>query len=207
MADNYLEKKMEQHHAGSGRIISKQKVSLVSLMEKSRGVNGYNSSYKVRIDQLRRIVAVNGKLFSSCKSPVLRFRLVTAEEAGNVLPCIAAGNIGNDVGLSLPGHEPNAFVVVCSTVETTPSVYVELGMSLQSMLLQTAEIGLNGMFLMSFDPAKLAEVLSLPYAPLALLAVGKRADATTENRFDVKDSSCNGSPIPDIAINELIIGQ
>ena len=176
MADNYLEKKMEQHRAAVAGDTKKAKVSLVSLLEKNRSTRGYDSSFVVREDQLRRIVAVNTKVASARNRQPLRFRLVTAEEACKVLPHIAMGCGLKELQLPLPGTEPNAFIVVCSTIEPRPSTYVDLGISVQSMLLQAVEIGLNGLCILSFDKEKIKEALGIALEPLMVVAIGKSAE-------------------------------
>ena len=85
MADNYLEKRMEQYRS-SQAVSSVKKEGLASLLIKNRSTRGYDASYIVRADQLRRIVGVNNKLASARNRQPLRFRLVTADEAQKVLP-------------------------------------------------------------------------------------------------------------------------
>lgn len=176
MADNYLEKRMEQFRSSAGAAPAKSKNSLSALLLKNRSTRGFDSSFKVRKDQLVRIVSVNNKVASARNRQVLRFALVTEERAHLVLPHITMGSALSDVKLPLPGKEPNAFIVVCSVCEPHVSTYVDLGISVQSMLLQAVEIGLNGVCLMSFDKEKIKENFSLPYEPLMVLAIGKSAE-------------------------------
>ena len=211
MADNYLEKKMEQHRASSGYAVSKQKVSLAALLAKNRSMRVYDSSYIVRADQLRRIVSVNDKLASARNRQVLRFRIVASDEAVKVLPFVTMGSAIKDVALPMPGCEPNAFIVVCSCIEPRPSTYVDLGISVQSMLLQAVEIGLNGICLMSFEKDRIVENLLLPYEPLAVLAIGKAAERV--EIVDIKENEDhtyyrrNGVHyVPKVVVDDLIIG-
>ena len=209
MADNYLEKKMEQYRGGSAAT-AKPKGSLASLVLKNRSTRGYDSTFKVRKDQLYRIVAVNTKLASARNRQLLRFRLVTAEEARKVLPHISMGAGLEELSLPLPGCEPNAFIVVCSTEEPRNSTYIDLGISVQSMLLQAVEIGLNGLCIMSFDAEAVVKELSLPYRPLIVVAIGKSAE-----RIELVDIPADGNRgyyrkdgthyVPKITVDELII--
>ena len=92
MADNYLEKRMEQYRSRSSSSQGvKTKEGISSLLVKNRSTRGYDASYFVRADQLRRIVSVNTKLASARNRQPLRFRLVTAGEAQKVLPFIRMG--------------------------------------------------------------------------------------------------------------------
>ena len=175
MADNYLEKRMEQYRSNQA-VSSAKKDGLASLLIKNRSTRGYDASYMVRVDQLRRIVGVNCKVASARNRQILRFRLVTADEAQKVLPFIRMGAGLKELQLPIDGTEPNAFIVVCSTIEPRNSTYVDLGISAQSMLLQAVEMGLNGLCIMDFDSAGLVDVLQLPYKPLLVIAVGKSAE-------------------------------
>ena len=176
MADNYLEKKMEEHRAGRVSSGAKSKSNFGALLAKNRSTRGYDSSFIVREDQLRRIVAVNSRVASARNRQLLRFRLVTADEAHKVLPHIKMGMGLSCVSLPLPGCEPNAFIVVCSIIEPRQSTYIDLGISVQSMLLQAVEIGLNGLCILAFDKDKIREGLGLRYEPLMVLAIGRSAE-------------------------------
>lgn len=173
MADNYLEKKMELLHSQSQVVKSAQKGGLSVLLEKNRSTRGYDQSFIVRKDQLRRIVAVNTKVASARNRQLLRFRIVAKDEAYKVLPHIRMGSALSEMNLPLPGTEPNAFIVVCSVEKPNSSTFVDLGISVQSMLLQAVEIGLNGVCLMSFDKNAIVSELSLPNEPIVVLAIGK----------------------------------
>ncbi|MBO5922407.1 MAG: nitroreductase family protein [Bacteroidaceae bacterium] len=210
MADNYLEKRMEEFRSVVGSAPAKAKGSLSSLLLKNRSTRGFDNSFKVRKDQLMRIVSVNNKIASARNRQVLRFSLVTEERAHLVLPHIAMGSALSEMKLPLPGTEPNAFVVICSVCEPHASTYVDLGISVQSMLLQAVEIGLNGVCLMSFDKERIKENLSLPYEPLMVLAIGKSAENI--RLVDMpKGGDCNYYRengvhyVPKLSIDDLII--
>lgn len=175
MADNYLEKRMEQYRSRPASTM-KPKDGLAGLLAKNRSTRGYDSSYLVREDQLRRIVAVNCKVASARNRQPLRFRLVTSDEAPKVLPHIRMGAGLKEMNLPVPGTEPNAFIIVCSTIEPRNSTFIDLGISVQSMLLQAVEMGLNGLCIMDFDADALVEGLQLPYKPLLVIVIGKSAE-------------------------------
>ena len=210
MADNFLEKRMEQYRARSGGAVAKGKDGLAALLLKNRSVRGYQSSYIVREDQLRRIVAVNSRVPSARNRQPLRFRLVLCDEAAKVLPLVHMGSGLADVELPLKGTEPNAFIVVCSTIEPRNSTYVDLGISVQSMLLQAVEMGLNGLCMMAFDKEALTEVLGLPCEPLAVLAIGKGCE--TVKIVDIAADGDRGyyrkdgvHYVPKVVVEDLII--
>ena len=66
-----------------------------------------------------------------------------------------------ELHLPLPGTEPNAFIVICTAAEPDDELYIDLGISAQSMLLQAVEIGLNGLCIRAFDREALKLSLAL----------------------------------------------
>lgn len=174
MADNYLEKRYEET-LGSGKIrVKKIGHTVDELLTKNRSTRGYKKAYKVSRQELERIVGVCTRIPSARNQQVLRMRLVTSDSgADKVLPLVKMGAALPELHLPLPGTEPEAFIVVCSTVPENPMVDIDLGIAAQSMLLKAVEMGLNGLIIAAFNRAKLQETLALPYTPLLLLAIGK----------------------------------
>ena len=173
MADNYLEKKMEAYRARPEGPKRPARPTLEQLLRRNRSCRGYDPAFIVRADQLRRIVAVNRLIPSARNQQVLRFRTVTAAEAHKVLPHIRLGGALPELHLPFAGTEPQAFIVVCSVVEPDNYVWIDLGISAQSMLLQAAEIGLNGLCIGAFDRAALCRELELTLTPLLVIALGR----------------------------------
>lgn len=175
MADNYLGKKMEDHQRATtpARRTSR---SLSQLLERNRSHRAFDASFRVREDQLRRIVEVATKVPSARNQQVLRFRMVLADEAAKVLPHIRLGGALPELHLPVAGTEPNAFIIICSTVAVSHYVSVDLGIVAQSMLLQAVEIGLNGICIGAFDAKAIGEAFDLPYDPVLILAIGRGAD-------------------------------
>ncbi len=209
MADNYLEKRMEQYRSNQA-VSSAKKDGLASLLIKNRSTRGYDASYIVRADQLRRIVGVNCKVASARNRQILRFRLVTADEAQKILPFIRMGAGLKELQLPIEGTEPNAFIVVCSTIEPRNSTFVDLGISAQSMLLQAVEMGLNGLCIMDFDADRLVDSLQLPYKPLLVIAIGKSAERI--KLVDIKEGDDHAyyrkdcvHYVPKVVVEDLII--
>ena len=210
MADNYLEKRMEQYRSHLAASPGAKKEGLATLLLKNRSTRGYDASYIVRADQLRRIVAVNNKLASARNRQVLRFRLVASDEAQKVLPFIRMGAGLKELQLPVDGTQPNAFIVVCSTIEPRNSTFVDLGISAQSMLLQAVEMGLNGLCMMDFDADGLVESLHLPYKPLLVIAVGKSSEKIQLVDINEDDDHSyyreNGVHyVPKVVVEDLII--
>ena len=166
---------MEDHQRASAP--AKRPVpTLARLLERNRSHRAFDATFRVREDQLRRIIEVATKVPSARNQQVLRFRPVLADEASKILPHIRLGGALPHLKLPVAGSEPNAFVVICSTVEMSHYVSVDLGIVAQSMLLQAVEIGLNGICIGAFDAKAVKEELDLKYEPCLVLAIGRGAD-------------------------------
>ena len=178
MADDYLGRKMEEYRARAAASATphRPQASLRRLLAKNRSYRGYDPQFHVREDQLRSIIEVNTLIPSARNQQVLRFRPVLEDEAAEVLPHIRLGAALAELHLPLPGTEPRAFIIVCSTVPETRYVSIDLGISAQSMLLRPTKRGLNGIGFGSFDLQATREAFRLPGNPVPLLAVGREAD-------------------------------
>lgn len=184
--------------------------TLGRLLLKNRSHRGYDARFIVREDQLRRIIGVNTKIPSARNQQVLRFRPVLADEAPKVLAHIRLGGALPELRLPLPGTEPNAFIIVCSTVGENRYVDIDLGISAQSMLLQAAEIGLNGICIGAFDKERIKQEFGLETDPLLVLAVGKGVEKIELTQIGADDDHAyyreNGTHyVPKVRLEDLMI--
>ena len=176
MADNYLGKKMEDFLAGK-TTTSKRTMTFAKLVAKNRSYRGFDNSFTVRADQLRRIMEVVPACPSARNRQALRLRAVLHDEAEKVLPFIRLGGALRDMKLPLPGTEPRAFIVICSTDAEDKYINMDIGIIAQTMLLQATEIGLNGICIGAFDHEAVQRSLELPFEPLLIVAIGKGAES------------------------------
>ena len=202
MADDYLGRKMEEYLArtASGPRNRRPLATLGRLLLKNRSG-----------DQLRRIIGVNAKIPSARNQQVLRFRPVLADEAPKVLPHIRLGGALPELHLPLPGTEPNAFIIICSTVAEDRYVDIDLGISAQSMLLQAVEIGLNGICIGAFDKEPIRREFGLDAEPLLILALGKGIEKIELTEIGSDGDRAyyrkNGTHyVPKVRLEDLLIG-
>ncbi len=210
MADNYLEKKMEEYRSRSVAPKRPSATSLNRLLLLNRSHRGYDPRRVVTTDELRRIVSVNTRIPSARNQQCLRFRMVTAEEAHLVLPHIKLGGALPHLHLPIEGTEPQAFIIVCSTIEENKWVDMDLGISAQSMLLKATEMGLNGICIGAFNAQAITEALALPYAPLLILAIGKGAEQIQLTEIAAEESHAYYRTdgvhyVPKVKLEELLI--
>ena len=175
MADNYLEKKYEELRE-KRPVIKRNHLSLDTLLHRNRSYRGYDPARIVTREELMKMVEATTLVPSGKNQQALRYRLVTAEESGKVLPLIRLGAVLPELHLPFPGTEPRAFLVICSTVPENPVLDIDLGIAAQSLLLKAVEMGLNGIIIRAFDPGKMQESLGLELTPLLVIAIGKGAE-------------------------------
>ena len=181
MADNYLGRKMEEYEAQKCASVRTRRVSLQSLLMKNRSTRGFDTSFKVRHDQLLSLVEAARLTPSAMNQQVLRYRLVTEEEAHLILPHIRLGGALPELHLPAEGTEPNAFVVICTDKESR-YVDMDMGIATQTILLRAVEMGLNGVCIAAFDHEAVRVALQLPIAPQLILAIGR-----SNERIEVVD--------------------
>jgi len=221
MADNYLEKRYEET-LGAGRTrVKRVGHTLDELLLRNRSQRGYLKDYVVKREELERIVGVCSRIPSAKNQQVLRFKLVTRDSGAEiVLRNIKLGGALPELHLPYPGTEPEAFIIVCSTVEENKLVDVDLGIALQSMLLKAVEMGLNGIIIGAFNKENIKrELLSSnpdstsaqsPYEPLMVLAIGKGIEKIELTPIHADESHAyyrenNTHYVPKIPAKELII--
>lgn len=186
MADNYLGNKFEEFerkyglkHRGSSTLKNRPGPSLDTLLKQNRSTRGYDPSFPVGEEVLRDIIRVNTLIASAGNAQRLRFRPVCEDSQVRLVhPLLKMGAALPELHLPLPGTDPPAYIVVCTTASVEDRmVAIDLGISFQSMALRAVEKGLRCLMIESFDRDGLVEALSLPYPPVGVLAVGKGAES------------------------------
>lgn len=211
MADNYLEKKMEEYRS---RSTTPQRQSSAATLNRllllNRSHRGYDQHRVVTVEELRRIVSVNTRIPSARNQQCLRYRLVTREEAHLVLPHIKLGGALPELHLPTEGTEPQAFIIVCSTIEENKWVDMDLGISAQSMLLKATEMGLGGICIGAFNAQAITEAFSLPHFPLLVIAIGKGAEQIQLTEISAEESHTYYRKegihyVPKVKLDDLVI--
>jgi hypothetical protein len=135
---------------------------------------------------------------------------VTKDEAHLVLPHIKLGSALPELHLPIEGTEPQAFIIVCSTIEENKWVDMDLGISAQSMLLKATEMGLNGICIGAFNAQAITDACALPYAPLLILAIGKGTEQIQLTEISAEESHTYYRKdgihyVPKVKLDDLLI--
>lgn len=192
MADNYLEKRYEEvFGSGARKVTVKHSTpSLNTLLVKNRSIRRYRQDFTVTEEQLRTIVEVNVKLGSAMNRQALRFRIVADNAEGEV-------NALRDILFREPARSEStrAYIIVYSTIPEERYIDIDLGISLQSMALKAAELGLNCLIKGNIDKDGLSSLFGTGEGlePVAVLCVGKAAESVF-----LKPVSADSSGEPDL---------
>lgn len=184
MADNYLEKRYEEVFGSGARKVTVKRgtPSLNTLLVKNRSIRRYRQDFVVTEEQLRTIVEVNVKLGSAMNRQALRFRIV----ADNAMEEVYAAstdkvNALRDILFREPARPESAraYIIVYSTIPEERYIDIDLGISLQSMALKAAELGLNCLIKGNIDKEGLSSLFGTGdgLEPVAVLCVGKAAES------------------------------
>lgn len=192
MADNYLEKRYEEvFGSGARKVTVKHSTpSLNTLLVKNRSIRRYRQDFVVTEEQLRTIVEVNVKLGSAMNRQALRFRIVADNAEGEV-------NALRNILFREPARSESAraYIIVYSTIPEERYIDIDLGISLQSMALKAAELGLNCLIKGNIDKDGLSSLFGTGdgLEPVAVLCVGKAAESVF-----LKPVSADSSGEPDL---------
>lgn len=211
MADNYLGRKMEEYFARPAAKTSHKMLGTLSrLVSKNRSHRSYDPRFEVRDDQLQRILSVVNRLPSARNAQVLRYRPVPHREAHLMQPLIALGAALPDLHLPSPDTPPSAYIIICSTVDETRYVDIDLGIAAQTLLLQAVEMGLNGICIAAFDAARVKETFSLESRPLLVLGLGRGTDTISLKEIRSGEDTAYYREdgvhyVPKLSLDDLII--
>lgn len=207
-----MEKKLDEFHNGKKKTVIKTVgQSLDTLLLKNRSYRGYDKQRVVSIETLKSIVGVNNKIPSARNQQVLRFKLVTRDSGADVvLANIKLGGALPELHLPLQGTEPEAFIIVCSTIAENKLVDIDAGIAVQSMLLKAVELGYNGIIIGAFNKERITEAVQLPYEPLLILAIGKGIESirlteigeNDDHRYYRQDGT---HYVPKVKIEDLLL--
>lgn len=184
MADNYLEKRYEEvFGSGARKVTVKHSTpSLNTLLVKNRSIRRYRQDFTVTEEQLRTIVEVNVKLGSAMNRQELRFRIVADDAEGEVnAASMDKVNALRDILFREPARPESAraYIIVYSAIPEERYIDIDLGISLQSMALKAAELGLNCLIKGNIDKDGLSSLFGTGdgLEPVAVLCVGKAAES------------------------------
>ena len=184
MADNYLEKKMEEFKAMPGKGVAsrsfKGNATLSKLVEKNIQYKEFNNKIIVRESHLNELAAF-AKNYEN-------FECKICLEQGEIEKIVNSIKNFNPNLLNFNSEDtlPKAFIILGKIVNSgiinansgiISEDFVNSGIILQTILLRATEMGLNGTYTVLENNAALAQEMSLDFYPIAVVAIGKGAKA------------------------------
>lgn len=176
MADNYLESRYEEVFGSGARksVIKRTNPSLNTLLVKNRTIRRFRQDIDINAEQLSTIVNVNSSLASAMNRQLLRFRPVDSSDIDKI-------NALRQILFREPVREESAraFIIVYSILPEERYIDIDLGISLQSMALKAAELGLNCLIKGNIDKEGLSSLFGTGdgLEPVAVLCVGKAVES------------------------------
>ena len=168
---------------------------LKDLILKTRSFRSFDASTAVSENQLRELVDHARFTASSMNLQTLKFRFVTdsAEKQAVQNSVRWATKVRDIIKLPPVGHEPSAFIVICTDTNVFPSAgafLIDVGIAAEAIMLAATEKGLGGCMMSSFSKEELPTLLHLPEGiePKLVLALGK-PDETVEITDPAEDGS------------------
>lgn len=151
MADNYLEKRMIEYQEQKAASTRLKVVNIDSLLKRNSECREFDLSYKVREDQMQRIIS--------------------SLDLENINCTIALEDRAQLISESVEDKQQvaNAYLIVSSSVRNE----FFLGMAVQLIMLKASEIGLCGKYAKEYSSEKLSAVLDGNDSLNILIAIGK----------------------------------
>ena len=211
MADGYLEKRYDEVFGAKSQKVVVKRISIDSLLERNHSYRGYRKDYVVSMETLKKIVSVNEKIPSARNQQALRFKLVTKDcGAEKVLKNIKLGGALPELHLPFEGTEPEAFIIICSSIPESKMLDIDLGISAQSMLLKAVDLGLNGIIIGAFNKENITREFDLPLEPLLIIAIGSGNETIRTTPISADESHAYYRKdgvhyVPKVKISDLLI--
>ncbi len=164
------------------------------LVVKSRSYRGYDESRRISREELMELVDCARFAPSSVNGQPFQYLLVyEKEDVDRLQPLTGWARALPDMKLPHPGKCPAAFIVICQNTEWDPNLnrYLrDVGAVAQTMLLAATDMGLGGIMIGNFSPAKVSEAMNLPetIVPMLVVAFGKPDETIVLKEIETGES-------------------
>lgn len=187
MADNYIEKKMEEFKAmpPAGMALKnsrKPATTLSKLVAANKLCKSFNNKIIVREQHLKNLIEfaseyTPGSASTNYNSAELQYYpTVNAGEVSTILDFLKNQN-PELLNFETPGLLPKSFILIgCNTCNESCNyneLHFLLGAVANIITLRATEMGLNGTYTILSGQTNLQNILKLSFAPLVAIAIGK----------------------------------
>ena len=153
--------------------------SFLELVKSSRSWRGYDESRRVTREELLYLVDCARFAPSSVNRQPFQYILAYEQaELDRIQPLTGWARGLPEKHLPYPGKRPTAFIVIAQNTDWEADLTrfpKDVGIVAQTMLLAATSVGLGGIMIGNFSPAKLSAALALPQhlVPMLIVAIGK----------------------------------
>ena len=151
------------------------------LVCKTRSYRAFDESRPITEQDMRALIDIARRVPSGMNKQPLRYRTVSTKQELELMYANTRYAAALRIKLPPEGHKPTGFIAIFNDTEVGSPESLALkdcGIAAQTILLAATEMGFGGCMLGSFDPARLAQDLSIParYIPLLVIALGTPAE-------------------------------
>lgn len=149
------------------------------LVLKNRSYRSFSPAREITSEEVTDMIKCARITPSAMNLQPLRYRIcVTKEDREALFPLTAWAGKLKDIKLPPKGHEPRAYIVMCTDntiVDSPKAAWRDVGICAQTILLRAAEMGLGGCMLGAFSAEKVSKALSIDekYSPALIIALGE----------------------------------
>lgn len=184
MADNYLEKKMEEFRSmpqsgASGRSSHKTSATLSKLVARNINFKSFNNKIIVRQQHLKELISFSQNRQSNVP---IDFCSITEQDKAAILQNLLKKTAPEWLDYSIPQELPQAFIIIgYSTEDSTENnkgidltdTFINIGITLNQIMLRAVEMGLNASYTTDINTSELAAELNISFQPAIVVAIGK----------------------------------
>ncbi len=161
---------------------------LKDLILKNRSYRRYNEHISINNEQLYEFIDIARLTPSARNQQSLRYLLVNnPSQNAMVFPEINwAGYLSNWDG-PVEGERQSAYIIILGIKEGSSILDVDLGISAQSILLASVELGFGGCMIHSFNRKNISQKFNIPdeLHPMLIIAIGKPLEKVVIEEMDV----------------------
>ncbi len=191
---------------------------LKDLVIRNRSYRGYDSSRKMKKEELESLVDLTRYTASSVNLQPLRYHIAWKEDEVETIQGMTKWAAAlPHLKLPFPGKRPTGFIIICidTSLAPNPTVFLrDVGIAAQTMLLAAVEQGLGGCMIGNFDKDEVRNKLDLPInaEPNLIVAIGKPDEDITlthvgadGNTRYYRDETGQKHFVPKRSLNEILI--
>lgn len=184
MADNYLEKKMEEFRSmpqsgASARSSHKTSATLSKLVARNINFKSFNNKIIVRQQHLKDLISFSQNRQSNI--PISFYPIIEQDKTARLQNLLKKA-APEWLDYSTPQDLPQAFIIIGYSREESKEnnkgtdltdTFINVGITLNQIMLRAVEMGLNASYTTDINTSELAAEFNISFQPTVIVAIGK----------------------------------